>query len=338
LIEEIFKRQGNLSEEQLIKIGSLYLSDHEITQVKTLGEVDTNLGMDYCQELIRERTLDKIQNILMSENDTGASLEAIRSIATTSIIQTQQSRAKRMEDFDKTEEEYIFKFLRAPFSKRKLYMFFAYSGVGKTTMSLICAKVAESYGQKVLYIPIKDWSESSLYHQLKKIDNPPNIEYAVYPECTMAQIESEIVKVQPDVVIVDSMKGITNYFRHEQDFIEYGNRVDQLRMLSNEYDTCMITTHQLVVKEELVLEQHLQGGKSHILEHVDIGFGIGHKEGSKKERVINWVKTRGIPAEEPYVVSLDFKKFTVSDVGTYTPPQPEYGGRRNNYQDGRLRG
>lgn len=335
LIEDIYKRRGNLDSQQLIKIASLYLPEVEITVLKQLGDVDATLGLQYCEEVIRERALNEIEYIIQSEPDSRMALEYIKQKASDTIIGTHESIAKTIDQLDQSEEEYIFKFLRYPFAKKKMYMFFAYSGVGKTTMSLICAKVASKYNQKVLYIPIKDWTEASLYHQLAKCDHPLDIHYAVYAEATMSQIESEIAKVKPDVVIVDSLKGITNYSRHEQDHIEYGNRADTLRMLANEYDTCMISTHQLVVKEEIVLESHIQGSKSHLLEHLDLGLGIAPRTGSPRERIISTVKLRGMSAEDTFRVSLDYKKLECEDLGNYTPqPQQQY---NNNPRSGRLR-
>lgn len=323
-IDEIMSKKGTLKEETLLKMSAVYLSEHEVNTMRKIGEFDSQVGLQYLEELVAVRNIEQIEKLLSAPGSPAQVLSKVKDTASLSLSLIQQPRAKRYGDLDKTEEEYMFEFLRYKWAKRKLYLLCAYSGIGKTSMSLAVANKAKDVGLNVLYISVKDWSESSMYYKLDKLAKPLDIWYAIYNECSIFQVESEIRMVKPDLVIVDSLKSITNYYADEERmFMELGKRADTLRVMANDYNCCMISTHQLVTMEELVVPQHLQGAKSHLLEHCDLALGFGVKEPSQKDRVVSTLKVRNAESVSPFKILIDHSTLTVEDIGKYVSPDQQ---------------
>jgi hypothetical protein len=323
-IDEVMSKKGIITEESLLKLAAVYLPEHEVSIMRKMGEFDSNLGLQYLEELVATRNIEQIEKLITGDGTPAQVLARVKDTASTSLSLIQQPRAKRFGELDQTEEEYMFEFLRYKWAKRKLYLMCAYSGIGKTSLSLALANHASSLGLTVLYISVKDWSESSMYHKLAKLKTPLDIYYAIYNECSIFQVESEIRMVKPDLVIVDSLKSITNYYADEERmFIELGKRADTLRVMANDYGCCMVTTHQLVVLEELVVPQHLQGAKSHLLEHCDLALGFGVKEPSQRDRVVSTLKVRNAESVSPFKIQIDHSSLTIEDIGRYIPPDQQ---------------
>jgi len=325
-LEELMARKGQLSEESLVKLSAVYLSSHEVDILRRMGEFDNGLGIQYLEELVATRNLERIERMLSEDGNPASILEKIKDQASTSLALVQQPRAKKLGLLDKSEEEYLFEWLRYKWARRKLYLICAYSGIGKTSLSLALARLVSGMGLTVLYISVKDWSESSMYHKIARStpQGMDNVWYAIYPECSIFQVESELRHVKPDVAIVDSLKSISNYYADEDRmFMELGKRADTLRILANDYNTCIVTTHQLVVMEEVVIPQHLQGAKSHLLEHCDLALGVGVAETSQKDRVISTLKVRNAESVSPFRIIMHHDTLTVDDIGRYVSPDSQ---------------
>lgn len=326
--EELLSRKGQLKEDSLIKLAGVYLHDHEMSVLRKLGEFDTGLGLQYLEELVATRNLERIERMLSEDGTPASVLARIKDQASTSLALVQQPRAKKLGQLDKSEEEYMFEWLRYKWAKKKLYLLCAYSGIGKTSLSLALANLCAEMGLTTLYISVKDWSESSMYHKVAAghATGMDKVWFAIYSECSIFQVESEIRLVKPDVVIVDSLKSISNYYADEDRmFIELGKRADTLRVIANDYNCCAVTTHQLVVMEEVVIPQHLQGAKSHLLEHCDLALGVGVAETSQKDRVISTLKVRNAESVPPFRIMIDHDTLEIEDIGKYVSPDSQKG-------------
>jgi len=133
---------------------------------------------------------------------------------------------------------------------------------------------------------------------------------ALYDKATVYEIGLEIETVKPDIVLVDSLSNITSHHMRDSEgqyYMELGLRAKSLRELANDYNVCMLTTHQLKVLRDVVDPDDLMASKAHLLAEVDLALGVGGKR-DDTTRNVSTLKVRNFPCLPVFRVEVDYEK------------------------------
>ena len=276
LTHKLMSLEGDIKRQDFISICYTYLNPSDVETLEHIDVISSELGLKSLEELLGLSSLEKIQHILKRDTSIEKKLDSIGTLIETNRTKISTPHAKKIQDLEQKKETSLFKFLKYPFSKGKLYLVCAYSGVGKTNISLSLAKTTGSLGHNTHYISIADWTEPEIRNKIEKVNTYPDIWLSILDEATIYDIENEIEISKPDVCIVDSITDITSYANAETEYFwELERRARGLRRLATKYNMVLVTTHQLIVRDEKVIPEDMLGAKAHLLKVVDLALGIG---------------------------------------------------------------
>ena len=303
------------SPEQINKAANLYLHQDDYAKLLIL-EPDQELALCSYKKLVDASVHDEIRQKLNYGSDIDESLNQVESILIKRKVFIPQTRAKLWDDLNEREDDVMFKFMKYNISRGKLSIVVAFSGIGKTTTSLCFANTAANAGYTTLIIALKDWSEAELKRKTANLSHKDRIGFAVYGDCSLHDIDYEISLTRPDVVIVDALTDITMPFT-DTFHRTIGDIAEQLRKMAVKYDCHLFTTHQTNVLESVVLPQHFRDSKSNLIQHLDIGWGLGANGVSDTLKIVTTVKLRHQESVRPWKCVFDYTNLIIQDKGLY---------------------
>ena len=329
LVSRLMDFEGDIELKDFISVCYTFLHRNDVEVLENLKDVSSELGLKSFEVLLGLTSLDKIGNILKREGDIDKKINSIYNICESSRYKSTTPQAKHILDLETKEDTSIFKFLKYPFSRGKLYLIAAYSGVGKTNLSLSLAKLTGNQGLNTHYISIADWTEPEIRNKLigageiktkdamiipgsftEKIPYP-DIWLSILDEATVYDVELELEVTKPDVCIVDSITDLSSYASNQEEYFwETEKKARALRQLAVKYDLAMIITHQLIVRDTKVIPEDLLGSKAHLLKVVDLALGIGCSDEDNNHRV-STLKVRHHRCIEDFKINLDFESLIV---------------------------
>lgn len=301
--------------EQINKAARPYLHQDDYDILISM-ESDQELALVKYKELVDESVRDEIYRGTAHALDVGKSLDNVEQILTRRKGLILEPRAKMWDDLNERTDDIMFTFMKYNISRGKLSLMAAFSGIGKTTTSLCFANTATNEDCTVLMIAIKDWSEAEVKRKTEQLDNKDRIGFAIYGECSLSDIDYEIERTNPDVVIVDALTDITMPY-NDKYHKTLGHTAKTLREMAVKYDCHIFTTHQTLVLEPIVLPQHLRDAKSDIIEHLDIGWGLGANNVADNQKIVSTVKLRHQESVRPWNCVFDYTNLEVQDKGLY---------------------
>lgn len=311
LVSKLIGLDGDIKKKDFVSICHTFLNPGEVKILEQLDEVSGELGLKSLEELVGLVSLEKIGHILKRDSSISDKLEKIETILESSRYSSREPSAKLSSNLEVLEEDGLFTFLRYRFSKKKLHLLAAYSGMGKTNISLALAKYTGNLGLDTHYISIADWTESEIRHKIEKCENYPDIWMSILDEASLYDLELELEQTKPDIAVVDSITDITSFYNtSDQFYLELERRAKYLRKLAVKFDVCLITTHQLILLDDEVLPEDLLGGKAHLLKGLDLALGIGGKLGSST-KTVSPLKVRHQPTLDPFKITVDFEGLVV---------------------------
>lgn len=311
LVYKLIGLEGDIGKKDFVSICHTFLNPGEVKVLEQLDEVSGELGLKSLEELVGLVSLEKIGLVLKRDSSIPDKLEKIESILENSRYSSREPSAKMSSNLEDLDEEGLFTFLRYKFSKKKLHLLAAYSGMGKTNISLALAKYTGNLGLDTHYISIADWTESEIRHKIGKCENFPEIWMSILDEASLYDLELEMEQTRADVCIVDSITDITSFYdTHDKFFLELERRAKYLRRLAVKFNLCMVTTHQLILLDDEVLPEDLLGGKAHLLKGLDLALGIGGKLGSST-KTVSPLKVRHQPTLDTFKITVDFEGLMV---------------------------
>lgn len=306
----------NPTPEQINKVAKLYLHRDDYDKLIEL-ESDLDLAMVSYKKLVNNSVRDEVvKKLEYSAGDMDETLDKVESILSSRHINIPKQRAKAWVELDERTDDVMFQFMKYNISRGKLSLVGAFSGIGKTTLSLCFANVASCSDMNVLLIAIRDWSEAELKRKTSNLAAKERVAFSVFGDCALTDIDYEIRTVQPDVVIVDALTDITMKYTDKY-HKTIGDTADRLREMAVNYDCHMFTTHQAKTLEPLVIPEHLRDSKSDLLEAVDIGWGLGCGSVSDTMKVVSTIKIRHQESVRPWKCAFDYHTLEIHDKGWY---------------------
>ena len=315
LVQKLCALDGDISKKDFTAIAHTYLTPGEVKELESINDVSVELGLSSLGELVGLTSLEKISRIIKREDPIPKKLGDIGHIIEGTRFSSHEPVAKKLTELELIEEPGLFNFLEYRFFKQKLHLIAAYSGMGKTNISLALAKYTGNLGLVTHYISIADWTPGEIRHKTEKCGNYPDIWMSILDEASLYDIELEIEQTKPDVCIVDSLTDISSFYNSsDQFYLELELRATRLRKLAVKYNLCMVTTHQLIVLDDVVLPEDLLGGKAHLLKVCDLALGIGGAQGSSI-RSVSPLKVRHQPTLDVFKIDVDFEGLMVYNRG-----------------------
>lgn len=298
--------EGDIEHRDFISLCYTYLNPSDVSTLETLTDsIGSGIAIQSLEILLGLGVLDRIGLILKRDSTIDKKIESIGTLIESARLKSGEPKAKKFNQLEVDIQPHLFKWLRYPVRRGKLYLMAAYSGVGKTNLSLSLAKQAGRQGFNVHYISIADWSESEIRNKIEVVKDFPDIWLSIFDDASVYDIEQEIEQTKPDICIVDSLTDLNSYSTStEEYFWEIERKARQLRRLATKYNLVMFTTHQLIVRDERVLAEDLLGAKAHLLKVVDLAWGIGcmDRDGNN---TVSTLKLRHDKSEGDFKISID---------------------------------
>lgn len=314
IVSELYKLSGTVTNKELSLLVKDRLPASIIRKINKEIQVTESLIKEVIDSLMSLEKLQRIDTVLKSNEHAREKIVKIQKIVTSLDIST-GVKAKPSTSLDCQEIDNIFEFVY-PMSKGELCVICGYTGIGKTRLVLSLVRHAVTvYNLKALYIPIEDWSETTLHNMLRRADDFPEFWVSVYSACNIQDIACEIEYVKPDIVFIDSLTEIQALDSFDdRRYLQLDWIAKQLKRLAQQTETLIVATHQLTYFTEFPTSDDLQDAKSHLLKHCDVCLGIGGQIGAET-RNITTIKVRHHPAQDVVTISLDYEnlKFNQED-------------------------
>lgn len=309
IIQSLYRLKDDIDKEDLIQLIGTKVSPSILQSLKTIPtEVSHTVADTILNELKANSILFKVSYLL--RNKDMLSFDKIQQIqelvSTNHYLRTDDIKTKLSTDLKEEKLDSLLFFVY-PMSRGEFCLIAGYSGIGKTHLLLSLLRKALNKKLNCLFISIADWSESSLSRVIKQAKNFPPFWVAVYSDCSLEDVEKEVVHVKPDILFLDSMTVIrTEGFTPDKRYLQLGYIAERLKAMAHRYNMLLIASHQLTNNEFYPEAEDLQDAKSHVLAHTDLCLGIGGESWSP-EKNITTIKLRHHAVMPTKRIILDFK-------------------------------
>lgn len=309
LWKEIKDIKEDLTKEDFLEIVKDLLDADNYLFFKDMpAEVTNVIGYRAINKLTSLNKLTKISNIIQEDKDIEQKLDNINKIIESSNT-IGKSKSKLISEFktDITPNEfYIFHY---GIAREELVVLCAFTGRGKTSLMLTFAREAIQNNLSVLYISIKDFSESMLKARLDSAGAFPDFKASCYSNLSVPDLEIEIDEVNPDIVFVDYLGVMDASAKTDTRRFELENITSNLKRVAQDKHIVLVTGHQLNKDNPYPTADDLLEAKAGIVSHADVVLGIGGDIQSDFRNVTTIKCRRHKPLPE-FVVQVNFDDLT----------------------------
>ncbi len=306
---EIKDIKEDLTKEDFLEIVKELLDAENYLFFKEMPDSVTNvIGYRAVNKLSSLNKLSKISNIIQEDRDIEHKLENISKIIESNNT-IGKSKSKLISEFkiDNTQNEfYIFHY---GIAREELVVLCAFTGRGKTSLMLTFAREAIQNNLSVLYISIKDFSESMLKSRLDSAGAFPDFKASCYSNLSVPDLEIEIDEVKPDVVFVDYLGVMDSSTKTDTRRFELENITSNLKRVAQDKQVVLVTGHQLNKDNPFPKAEDLLEAKAGIVSHADLVLGIGGDIQSDFRNVTTIKCRRHKPLPE-FIVQVNFDDLT----------------------------
>ena len=309
LWEELKKEKETLTKTDFLSIVKDTLTADEYMFFKTMEDTVSNVtGYRAINTLLTNNKIHKISNIIQSDEPLDDKLSKISNVST-NTIQYGASKSKLFSDMEMTETNDLFYLFHYGLTKEELAVICAFTGRGKTSIMLSFVRDACLNKLKVLYISIKDFSETMLRKRLLAVEEFPDFYACCYSDFSTTQLEVEIDTIKPDIVFLDYLGVMSSMKKADARRHELENITSELKRIAQDKNVIVVIAHQLNKDDPFPSADNLLEAKVCIISHADLVLGVGG-DINTGYRNVTTIKARRHPALQEFLINFDFNQLT----------------------------
>ena len=306
---EMKKLKEDITKQDLLEIVKSELTADDYLYFKEMPEqVSNTIGYRALQRINSQDKLTKINKVLLEDKDTDKKLEHIQKIidSTSSVGKSQSKLISEMKLDERDNHFYIFNY---GVTKEELVVLCAFTGRGKTSLMLTFLREALLNQLRVLYISIKDFSETMLKQRLISAGEFPDFKASCYSTLSIPDLEVEIDEQQPEIVFIDYLSVMDASAKTDTRRFELENITSNLKRIAQDKEVVIVTAHQLNKDNPYPKADDLLEAKAGIVSHADLVLGIGGDIFDNK-RNITTIKSRRHKPLADFTVEVNFDNLT----------------------------
>ena len=309
LWQELKEIKTDISKQDfLVIVKDMLDSDNYIFFNEMPTEVTNVIGYRATKKLSDLSKLTKITDVIKENKETVSKLENIQRILDQSSS-FGTSKTKLISEIQMDERDNDFYVFNYGVCKEELVILCAFTGRGKTSLMLTFVREALLNKLKVLYISIKDFSETMLKQRILSAGEFPDFKASCYSSLTIPDLEVEIDEQQPDIVFVDYLSVMDASAKTDTRRFELENITSNLKRIAQDKKVILVTGHQLNKDNAFPRADDLLEAKAGIVSHADLVLGIGGDIHSNFRNVTTIKSRRHKPLEE-FLVQVNFDNLT----------------------------
>lgn len=295
-------------QDMLVIVKDMLESDAYIFFNEMPTEVSNVVGYRATKKLSDSSKLTKITDVIKDDKETIKKLEHIQNILDQSSS-FGTSKTKLISEITMDERDNDFYVFNYGVCKEELIVLCAFTGRGKTSLMLTFVREALLNKLNVMYISIKDFSETMLKQRVLSAGDFPDFKASCYSTLTIPDLEIEIDEQQPDIVFVDYLSVMDASAKTDTRRFELENITSNLKRIAQDKKIILVTGHQLNKDNPFPKADDLLEAKAGIVSHADLVLGIGGDIHSDYRNVTTIKSRRHKPLEE-FMVKVNFDNLT----------------------------
>ena len=292
----------------LIIVRDILDSDNYIFFNEMPAEVTNVIGYRATKKLSDSSKLSKITDVIKDDKETVKKLEHIQNVLdqSSSFGISKTKLISEMVMDERANDFYVFNY---GVCREELVVLCAFTGRGKTSLMLTFVREALLNKLNVMYISIKDFSETMLKQRILSAGEFPDFKASCYSNLTIPDLEIEIDQQSPDIVFVDYLSVMNASAKADTRRFELENITSNLKRIAQDKKIILVTAHQLNKDNPFPKADDLLEAKAGIVSHADLVLGIGGDIHSDYRNITTIKSRRHKPLEE-FMVKVNFDNLT----------------------------